>query len=73
MLMVLLLLLLLTCCDVRGTLNATDGASTCVDADCVVFPWVDVDGCIVGDVVVVDMMRMFLIYCADLSMFAGDN
>ena len=52
--MVLLLLLLLTCRDVHGNVNAANGSvSTCVDADCVVFAYVDVDGCIVGDVVVV--------------------
>jgi hypothetical protein len=52
--MVLLLLLLFTCRDVHGNVDAANGDATCVDADCVVVAYVDVDGCIVGvDVVVV--------------------
>jgi len=46
--MVLLLRLLLTCRDVHGTVDAADGATICVDADCGAFAHVDVDGCIFG-------------------------
>ena len=45
--MMLLLLLLFTCRDVHGNDDAANGDATCVDADCVVVAYVDVDGCIV--------------------------
>ncbi len=52
--MVWLMLLLLTCRDVHGSVDAANGATTCVEADCVVFAYADVDGCINGVAVVAD-------------------